>query len=329
MTEYFNTESMFVGSHGDGIHDLIIQGLNQSLDYGGRSVHYPVEPFALSQNEWNSIKAVYIPDGTHIPTAEFNANPVDSVKKYGGKIVGDFQNTSVITAGKARLQSQAVITEKSIDDKILAGDIMLSSAFNAGGTDSIEGPVIPSYVLLFDRDKAKPRDKTSMFLNTENPSEDTDMADEAVKISELKRDLKDEKDTTERLNTEAKEQDAQIVELTGTVERLNSEAVDAKTENESLKTQLTEFMNAKAESDWNSLKATLPPGLVAKPEDEKALRELMNTDVLEFTKKIMSVARPKETEKEGTEYNNSEGTPDEAKDMAFLIEHNKKLGKVY
>ena len=304
MTEYFNTESMFVGSHGEGIHDLIIQGLNQSLDYGGRPVHYPVEPFASSQDAWNSKKAVYVPDGTHIPTAEFNADPIGSVKKYGGTIVGDFQNTAVQTAGKARLQSQAFITEKSVDDKILSGDILVSSAFNAGGTNSIEGPVIPSYVLLFDRDKATPRDKSTMFLNSE-PSEDTDMADEAVIISELTRDLKEEKSTTERLNTEAKGMDGQIVELTGTVERLNSEAVDAKTENESLKTQLTEFMNAKSESDWNSIKATLPPGLVAKPEDEKALRELMNTDVHAYTMKIMSVARPDETKKEGTEYTNT------------------------
>jgi len=305
MTEYFNTESTFIGNPEKNLHDVILQGLDQSLEYSGQKVNYPVDPFRTSQDDWNGIKAVYVPSGKHIPTAAFNSNPKEALEAYGGKIVGEFQNSQVITAGKARLQSQAHITDDEIEAAIMEGKISLSSAFNAAGTNAIQSPIIPSYVLLFDKDVANPRDKTSMFLNTENTSEDTDMADEAVKISELKRDLSDEKATTERLNTETKAQDAQIVELTGTVERLNSEAIDAKTENESLKTQLTEFMNAKAESDWNALKATLPPGLVAKPEDEKALRELMNTDVLAYTMKIMSVTRPDETKKEGTEYNNT------------------------
>ena len=108
------------------------------------------------------------------------------------------------------------------------------------------------------------------------------------------------------------------MELTGTVERLNSEATESKTENESIKAQLSEFMNAKADSDWNSLKATIAPGLVAKPEDEKALRELMNTDVIAFTQKIMSVARPAETQREGSEFLNSSGN-NAAKYEEFMI----------
>jgi len=310
MTEYFNNESLFIGNPEKNLHDVIIQGLDQSLEYSGQQVEYPIEPFLASQNAWDGVPAIYVPNGKHIPTAAFNGNPKTALEEYGGEIVGTFENTKVLTAGKPRIQSQARITNEQIEAKIQAGSIRLSSAFNASGTNSIQSPVIPSYVLLFDKDAATPRDKTSMFLNSE-PSEETDMADEAVKISELNRDLKEEKATTERLNTEAKGLDGQIVELTGTVERLNSEAVDAKTENESLKTQLTEFMNAKAESDWNTLKASsIPKGLVAKPEDEKALRELMNTDVHAFYGKIMSVARPDETKKEGTEFTNTDGNVD-------------------
>jgi len=327
MTEYFNTESTFIGNPEKNVHDVIIQGLDQSLEYSGQQVEFPVEPFQASQSAWDGVPAVYVSNGIHIPTKLFNEFPEKGLLEYGGEIVGTFENSKVQIAGKPRLQSQARITNDEIEAKIQEGSIRLSSAFNAAGTNSIQSPVIPSYVLLFDKDAANPRDKTSMFLNSE-PSEETDMADEAVKIAKLEHALESEKGTVERLNTETKDQDAKIVELTGTVERLNSEAIDAKTENESLKTQLTEFMNAKAESDWNSLKATLPPGLVAKPEDEKALRELMNTDVHAYTMKIMSVARPAETEKEGSEFLNSEGTADEAKDMEFLVALNKKLGKV-
>jgi len=43
----------------------------------------------------------------------------------------------------------------------------------------------------------------------------------------------------------------------------------------------------------------------------------------------MDVVRPAETDAEGNVFNNTEGTPDEANDMAFLSELNKKLGKVY
>jgi len=200
MTEYFNTESTFIGNPDKTVHDVIIQGLDQSLEYSGQQVEYPIEPFLASQNAWDGVPAVYVPNGVHIPTSAFNSNPKAALEEYGGEIVGTFENTKVLTAGKPRIQSQARITNEQIEAKIQAGSIRLSSAFNASGTNSIQSPVIPSYVLLFDKDAATPRDKTSMFLNSE-PSEETDMADEAVKISELKRDLKDEKATTERLNT--------------------------------------------------------------------------------------------------------------------------------
>ena len=306
MTEYFNSESVILGNPAANLHDVIIQGLDQSLEYSGQMVNYPVEPFQASQSAWDGVPAVYVPSGKHIPTAAFNDDPTAALAAYGGSIVGNFENSKVQIAGKPRLQSQARITDDGVEQKILGGQIRLSSAFNAGGTNSIEGPVIPSYVLLFDSDAANPRDKTSMFLNSE-PSEEPTMED-AVKIANLERDTTELGATVERLNTEIVDSTAQVVELTGTIERLNSEGETKDAKIVSLETELKEFMNAKAESEWNSLKATLPPGLVAKPEDEKALRELMNTDVVAFTTKIMSVARPAETQKEGTEFNNSEGS---------------------
>ena len=114
LAEYFNTESSFVGNPSDNVHDVILQGLDQSLKYSGHSVFYPVEPFQEFVNAWDGIDAVYVSDGTHIPTSEYNANPKAALKKYGGKKVGSFQNSQIITAGQARLQSQGIIT----DDKM-------------------------------------------------------------------------------------------------------------------------------------------------------------------------------------------------------------------
>lgn len=306
MTEYFNTDSVILGNPETNLHDVIIQGLDQSLEYSGQMVNYPVEPFQTSQSAWDGVPAVYVPSGKHIPTAAFNEDPKAALAAYGGSIVGNFENSKVHIAGKPRLQSQARITDDSVEQKILDGSIRLSSAFNAGGTNSIEGPVIPSYVLLFDSDAANPRDKTSMFLNSE-PSEEPNMED-AVKIANLEHDLSDEKATTERLNTEMDGSKAQVVELTGTIERLNSEGETKDAKITALETQLTEFVNSAADAKWESMKSTtIPKGLVASEEDEKALRELYNSDAGAFVDKILSVARPDETKKEGKEFNNTEG----------------------
>lgn len=307
LAEYFNTESAFIGNPSENVHDVIIHGLDQSLEYSGNPVFYPVEPFQKQVEAWNGLDAVYIPNGTHIPTGEYNANPEAALKKYGGKRVGEFQNAQVITAGNPRLQSRAEITDSEVEKAILKGNIKLSSAFNATGTDAIEGNISPSYILLFDKTAVNPRDKTSMFLNSRTPSEETNMAEDAVKIANLERDLKEEQAAVERLNTDLESKDTKVSELEGTVERLNSEAEANETKIAKLEEMVTEYANNEANMQWEGLKATrIPKGLVTKAEDEKTLRQLYNTDKDAFYGKIMDVARPAETNAEGSEFNNSE-----------------------
>lgn len=133
------------------------------------------------------------------------------------------------------------------------------------------------------------------------------MAEEAVKIANLERDLKEEQVTVERLNTEMADRDAKIAELDGTIERLNSEAGDKDARIAALEEKVTEFMNTEADRAWNALKATrIPKGLVATEDAEKALRELYNNDKDSFYGKLLDVQRPAETDAEGVEYLNSE-----------------------
>lgn len=152
--------------------------------------------------------------------------------------------------------------------------------------------------------------------------------EEVVKIANLERDLSERDGTIERLNTEVSDTQAKIEDLTGTVERLNSEGHEKDTKIADLEAKLTEFVNTEAERSWNALKATrIPKGLVAKEEDEKALRELYNTDKDAFYGKLMDVARPEETPKEGTEYNNSSKGDDDT--MSAIHELKEATGRIY
>lgn len=310
LAEYFNTESAFAGNSKDGVHDVIIHGLNQSLKYNGEEVFLPVEPFQQSTKAWDGIPAIYVPNGKHPLPQELNANLEATLKKYNGQIVGKFDNTQVITEGQARLQSQARITNPEVEQNIQEGKISLSSTFYGGGkgTNTMELPIIPSYVLLFDKDKDRPRDKLSVFLNTDDSQEEPNMAEEAVKIATLERDVQERDGIIERMNTESTDKDSKIAELDGTILRMNTEAEEKDAKIAKLEEQVTMYANTEADMKWEALKATrIPKGLVATPDAEQELRELHNTDKDAFYGKLMDVARPPESKEEGNLYNNTEG----------------------
>lgn len=307
LAEYFNTGSSFTGNPSDNVHDIIIHGLNKSLKYGDKEVFLPVEPFQESVTAWDGIPAVYVPNGVHIPPKELNADLDAALKKYNGQIVGKFDNTKVITTGQERLQSQAFITNPDIEQGILEDKIGLSSTFYAGGKESMELPIIPSYILLFDKDKENPRDKLSVFLNTDDSQEEPNMAEDAVKIATLERDVQERNGVIERMNTESEDKIAKIAELDGEILRMNTEAETKDTKIAKLEEQLTEYANSEADAKWEALKAArIPKGMVATSEAESELRELHNTDKDAFYSKLMDVQRPPETQKEGAEFNNTE-----------------------
>lgn len=133
------------------------------------------------------------------------------------------------------------------------------------------------------------------------------MTEEAVKIANLERDLVDKQATVERLNTEVSDKSDEVSGLEETVERLNSDAETKDAKIAKLEEQITEYANSEANAKWDAMKASrIPKGMVATPEAEAELRELYNTDKDAFYGKIMDVQRPAETERQGTEFNNTE-----------------------
>lgn len=312
MSEYWNSEASFVGTSTDGVHDLIIHGLNRSIEYSGKPMFFPVKPFQESESAWDGIPAVYVPNGVHIPPEFLVRDPANALKQYGGEIVGKFNNSRVFTDGMERLQSQANITNDHVEQGILDDKIGISSTFYAkhsGG--EVTGPVIPSYVLLFDKDKELPRDKFSSFLNTMNTPEEPSMAEIDVKVTNLERDVKEKDGLIAMMNTQSTEKDDTITALKADLEDkdllMNSMSTEKDATIKKLEDELVEFKNTQADAEWADLKSGyIPPGLVATPELEAELRVLHNTNAGAFIKKIASVERPPETKKEGSEFNNTE-----------------------
>lgn len=326
---HYNTDSIIGDSLGDNAHDVIIHGLNRSIDYPGKKVFFPVAPFQESVESWNGIPAVYIASGTHIHPDEIAELGMEAaITKYGGKDVGIFSNTQVITAGQERLQSRVTITDPVIEQAIQNHKIGISSTFYAKGKHAAESPIIPSYVLLFDTAIETPRDAYSTFLNTTKSPEDKQMADDAVTIAELKRDLDDSEKLVVLANTKAKDNDEKITSLDENIALMNTAAGEKDSEIASLKEQLVVFENTAANQKWEHLKATrIPKGLVAKPEDEKALRTLMNSDKDAFYGKLMDVVRPAETDAEGNVFNNTNAEDDD--DSGAIQELKKLTGRFY
>lgn len=330
LTEYWNSEAAFVGKSQDGVHDLIIHGLNRELTYNatGKKVFYPVEPFQQSVNAWDGIPAVYVPNGVHIPPEELNKDSATALAKYGGEFVGKFNNSQVITSGQERLQSQAFITNPTVERGINDGKIAISSTFYSKQTDGrITGPIIPSYVLLFDKDKETPVDDLSSFLNTQHTLEDLSMADIDIKMTHLERDVKEKDLLIATMNSQSTEKDETINALKAELaERdllMNSQADAKDVTIKALEDELVEFKNSQADLDWNALKETIAPGLVATPELESELRVLHNTNAGAFIKKVMSVGRVAETKPDGTVFMNSSGS-NESKYEEFMISEVEK-----
>jgi len=315
--EWTNSATV-LNSYNNGIHDVILQGLDQALQYGDAEIYYPADSFKDSIERWQGIPLVYVPDGRHIPVDEFNADPETALQRYDAVPIGNIQEPEIMEEGQRRLQAKAAITNAEFDERIKAGEIQISTSFLAPGANRIESPVIPSYVLAFDKSAAKPRDKLTMFLNSERDSHNNTNTEEnkhmseteaAVKMATLERDLSDKEKAIERMNTEVQQKDEKVSELETAVERLNTEKSELEAKLEQAEKQLTEFANAEADRHWEMLKSTtIPKGLVNTEDAEKQMRELYNTDKDAFYMKILSVDRPAETPREGNEFANTEHT---------------------
>jgi len=320
--EWTNSATV-LNSYNNGIHDVILQGLDQALQYGGTEVYYPTDSFKDSIEKWQGIPLVYAPSGEHIPVELFNSDPEQALQQYNAVQIGNIQEPEIMEEGQRRLQAKAAITNAEFDERIKAGEIQISTSFLAPGTDRIQSPVSPSYVLAFDKTKAKPRDKLTMFLNNErdqshnhNMEDKTSMSEteSAIKVATLERDLSEKDQAVERANTDIKAKEEAI-------ERLNTELSEKDQKIQELENTLKEFKNAEETKQWQNIKDNyIPPGMIADESKEKTMRELYNTDKDQFWMKVAkaSAERPPETPREGNEFSNTSGNSALEKEMNDL-----------
>lgn len=203
------------------------------------------------------------------------------------------------------------------------------------GVKRLTGKLIPNHLLVFKRDEQNlPKDKGTYILNKEgivladqienkgatiskeNASElrnildklqalfkrMTTTAEEEQKESapeKIKKTLDKEeekmKEEMEALRKELEEKNKTLTELQARVE-------DQAKSIEAFKKKEDELKQKEMERSWESIKATLPPGLTHKEESEKELKELYFNKPHEFIAKVSVIKPQKETSPEGEEH---------------------------
>lgn len=262
-------------------HDAILQTLDRAVETDdGQQLYYSAESFEDAK-AWVGIPVIFAKN--HPKPEDYDADPEAELARIKGRVVGEVKAASIANEGHKRLMGTLGVEDGEVEQGIANGEISLSTGMyariikdEAGGRT--EGPVEPHHVLLFYEDRANlPRDLGTGILNKRKVE---DMADDKKE---------DTKDVSALLNKIS----AQETELTNKGKEIETHkaALTAKdAEIALLNKQLADIKVAEDEAKWLGMKTTyIPPGMVAKPEDEKALRELLNKDPVSFISKVEAV----------------------------------------
>lgn len=245
-------------------HDAILQTLDRAVptDDGGQ-FFYASESFA-SAGDWDGVPLIFAQD--HPKPEDYDADPEAELARIKGRVVGEVSGAAIANEGHKRLMCKLMIDDAEVDDLIAEGRISLSTGFFAHKEEDEHGirtvgPVKPHHVLLFIEDRTSlPRDLGTGVLNKKG---EKNMAEE-------------EQGRIEELEAALAAKDEQIAALAA--------------ENEELKARLAEYEQREADNKWSALKNKfVPPGMVAKVEDEKALRDLLAKDPVAFINKVEAV----------------------------------------
>jgi hypothetical protein len=250
-------------------------------------------------------------------------------------VAGSLSGTDVVIPGQPRLESkvtleptQGPVTREELQDLYQQGRLSLSTGFSAvfGDDGKPTGKVTPNHVLLFvTTDERQPRDKAAMLLNTGDRMDATNVgkpiSDKNLSkfrqildmmttfLSELSPVPKEQEEVPEE-NVEntlsPQEDEIMITELKNQLEAATKDLANKDAEISALKAQNTDLANkiaeiekARKDSDWQTLKNTLPPGLVDTEEKEMNLRNLAETNPLGFSNQLAQVKRKAPTPEEG------------------------------
>jgi hypothetical protein len=263
---------------------------------------------------------VFVPDGVHLSWEEYLKNPVDTLEKHKARIVGRNTGTTVETNGSKRLESKPYIWDRETADLLSKGELGISTDFYCPVVDDkLSGPVTPNYIAVFPiKSQNEQNDLAARFMNSASSAQEQkteeEMDSETITV---------EKNAFERLNIKF---DTLLEVLKGVFTHQNSSIVQEpppapappalqteelgalKSEKESLATELDatkaslEELQAKEQewiaeqkaaeleakkSQWNTIKQTLPAGLIHGEEKEKEVETEWFTDPTAFFMKYL------------------------------------------
>lgn len=143
-------------------HTAILQTLNRRTNEG---YCFPSNVFRNKSNLWVDVPIVYAQK--HPDLNMFVDNPVQALEQVNGEIVGYINKAWVDYTGHPKFMAELSIDNPTIEAKIKAGSISLSTAFfGTTGTDQHVNSFNPNHVLLFDETGSNvPKDLGSMILN--------------------------------------------------------------------------------------------------------------------------------------------------------------------
>ncbi|OPX65692.1 MAG: hypothetical protein A4E30_00273 [Methanomassiliicoccales archaeon PtaB.Bin215] len=158
--------------HLNSKHDTLLQTLNRRV--GPKKTFYDARCFAQTVDAWATVPVIYAKD--HPDMSAYDSDPAVELARINGRIVGKVENPKLSTTGHPRLLGDTRFNDASMDAKIAAGELSLSTGFRAPVREgALAGPVRPHHVLVFEETESdQPWDQGAGFLNKETK----DMGDE-------------------------------------------------------------------------------------------------------------------------------------------------------
>lgn len=317
-------------------HDAIMERLEDiAIDR-----YLPMDVYKKSLNDWEGIPIIYAQE--HPDMTLLINDPEKALEKINGKVIGKITKPRIVEEGQPRVEATYIWNDPEVEELYKKGTIATStgsfceSVEDPGlpkGIKRLAGKQIPNHLLVFKRDEQNlPKDKGTYILNKEeiiladqienkgatiskeNASELRGILDKLQTLfkrmagtpeeeehkesaPDTKKIIEDQKmkEEMEALRKELEEKNKSLTEL-------QARAEDQAKSIEAFKKKEDELKQKEMERSWESVKATLPPGLTHKEESEKELKELYFNKPHEFIAKVSVIKPQKETSPEGEEH---------------------------
>jgi len=253
---------------------------------------------------------------------------LDNIK---GRIVGKVTMPRVEIAGHPRLMGNMEITDQEINKFISEGKISHSTGFIGMVDGKRVTSVTPNHVLVFLEDATNlPKDRGAFILNKQEIKPEPDsqsspnegLTNDNIENMESIRMAEDKEiELTKQLEISNKEKET----LTGEIDGLRKTIADKDDQLKVFVQKEAETLKKTRESQWQTIKKSIPVGLTHKVEDEQKLRATFEADPYGFAVTLTEFKNKDLPGKEGIEFTQAE-VDMEAKDELAAIDELREAG---